>query len=57
VAERVWTAEEFEQLPPAEQDAIFEASVTDLEEVPAEFLDRIRARLQQRIKRTETPRR
>jgi hypothetical protein len=57
VAERVWTAEEFEQLPPAEQDAIFEASVTDLEEVPAEFLDRIRARLQQRIERTETPRR
>ena len=33
-------------MSPAEQDDLFEASiVTDLDEVPAEFLARVRARL------------
>jgi hypothetical protein len=50
VAERVWTAEELEQLSPAEQDALFEQGIqTNLTEVPAEFLARVRARVQQRI--------
>jgi len=54
VAEKIWTAEEFENLSPAEQDAVFEQSVvTDLEAVPEEFLARVRARVQRRID-TET---
>jgi hypothetical protein len=54
VAEKVWTAEEFGKLSPAEQDAVFEESiVTDLAAVPDEFLARVRARVQQRID-TET---
>lgn len=54
MAEKIWTAEEFEHLSPAEQDAVFEQSVvTDLEAVPEEFLARVRARVQRRID-TET---
>jgi hypothetical protein len=48
--QRVWTAEELERLTPAEQDAVFDASlVSDRDDVPAEFLARVRARLQERI--------
>ena len=40
MARKVWTAEELEQLTPAEQDALFDASVVaDLDQVPAAFLD------------------
>ena len=54
MARRTWTAEELEQLTPAEQDAIFEASlVDDLDDVPPEFLARIRTRLEQRIATTD----
>jgi hypothetical protein len=46
----VWTAEELEQLTPAEQDALFDASVvTDLDQVPVAFLEQVRARVQQRL--------
>lgn len=45
VTRKNWTAAEFEKLTPAEQDAEFQASiVTDLSEVPPEFLDRVRSR-------------
>lgn len=54
VADKVWTAEELERLSPAEQDAVFEASlVTDLSAVPPEFMARIRQRVQERIDSTE----
>ena len=50
MAEKVWTAEEFERLSPSEQDALFEQSiVTELAAVPEEFLAHVRARVQQRI--------
>jgi len=50
MGQRVWTAEELERLSPAEQDALFEASlVSDLTAVPPEFLARVRARVQDRI--------
>jgi hypothetical protein len=49
VADRVWTAIELEAMSPVEQDDLFNASiVTDLDEVPAEFLARVRARLAER---------
>lgn len=54
VPDKVWTAEELEKLSPAEQDALFEASViTDLDAVPAEYLARVRARVQHRIDTAE----
>ncbi len=47
---KTWTAEEFAALSPAEQDAVFDASVVaDLDEVPVEFLDRVRARFEARV--------
>ena len=53
VARKTWTAAEFEKLTPAEQDAEFQASiVTDLSEVPPEFLDRVRSHL---LSRTSPP--
>jgi hypothetical protein len=56
VARKVWTAEELEQLTPPEQDALFSASVvTDLDQVPAAFLERIRARAEQRLVPGDTP--
>lgn len=55
--DKVWTAEELAALTPAEQDALFQASIVrDLSEVPEEFLTRVRARLEQRIAQQETPR-
>jgi hypothetical protein len=54
VALRVWTAAEFEQLSPAEQDAIFAAAIVrDLAEVPPAFLARVRARFEDHIGGTE----
>lgn len=57
MAQRFWTAEELSQLSPAEQGAIFEASlVTDLAEVPPEFLSQIRDRFEQRARGADAPR-
>ena len=54
MADKVWTADELERLSPAEQDAVFEASiVTDLSSVPPEFVARVRQRVQERIDSTE----
>lgn len=51
----VVTAAELEKMTAAEQDALFDRSVvTDLDEVPAEFLARVRRRLEQHIDRTES---
>jgi hypothetical protein len=50
MARRTWTAEEFEALTPAQQDEEFDAAVvSDLDKVPAALLNRVRARLQERI--------
>jgi hypothetical protein len=52
----VWTAEEPEQLTPAQQDALFDASiVTDLDQVPAAFLERVRSTAEQRLVPGDTP--
>ncbi len=47
---KVWTAAELDELTPAEVDEIFRASiVTDLNEVPPEFLARVRAATLERV--------
>jgi len=46
MAKRVWTAAELERLTPSEQNRLFESSIIrDLDQVPAEFLDRVRSRI------------
>jgi len=51
----VVTAAELEKMSPAEQQALFDTSVvTDLDQVPAEFLERVRLRLEQHIDQTES---
>ena len=51
----VVTAAELEKMSPAEQRALFDASVvTDLDEAPAEFLARVRRRLEQHIDENES---
>jgi len=55
VSGNVVTAAELEKMSPAEQQAHFDASVvTDLDQVPAEFLARVRLRLEQHIEQTES---
>ena len=55
VSGNVVTAAELEKMSPAEQQALFDASVvTDLDQVPAEFLKRVRLRLEQHIEQTES---
>ncbi len=50
VTRKVLTAAKFERLSPDEQDQAFESSiVTDLDAVPAEFLAKVRARVEARI--------
>jgi hypothetical protein len=55
---KVWTAEELFKLTPAEQDELFKASIVrDLDQAPPALVARARARLEERIARTEsTPR-
>ena len=56
MADRVWTAAELEKLSPAQRQQIFDASlVLDLDDVPPEFLDRVRDRVKDRIATTDTP--
>jgi hypothetical protein len=47
---RVWSPSELEELTPAQQDALFEASlVKDLNDVPESFLATVRERVERRI--------
>ena len=56
MADKVWTAAELEKLSPAQRQQIFDASlVLDLDDVPPEFLDRVRDRVKDRIATTDTP--
>lgn len=56
MADKVWTAAELEKLSPAQRKQIFDASlVLDLDDVPPEFLDRVRDRVQDRLATTDTP--
>ena len=51
----IWTAKKLGTLSPSEQDALFEASVvSDIEKMPPELLARARARIGERIARTES---
>lgn len=51
---KLWTAEELERLSPAERNEIIRAGiVTDLEDVPPAFLDRVRANVQDHISASE----
>ena len=53
--QKIWTAEELLKLSPAEQDAIFESSIVrELDQAPVELMARARARIEQRIARTES---
>lgn len=53
---KIWTAPELEALSPAEQDKVFAASIiTDLNDVPAEFLASVRERLQERVAGFDAP--
>jgi hypothetical protein len=43
--DHLWTAEELEQLTPNERDRVVkEGMVTDLSELPPEFVERVRAK-------------
>ncbi len=55
MASKVWTAAELEQMSPTERKAIFDASiVTDLDQVPPEFLARVRTRVEKIIAETDS---
>lgn len=55
MSRKIWKAAEIEKMTPAEQDRLFEASiVSDFDEVPAEFLERVRARASERINELES---
>jgi hypothetical protein len=55
VSRKVVTAAEPKEMTPAEQQAVFDASfVSDLSQVPPEFLSRVRSRLEQHIDQSES---
>jgi len=55
MASKLWTAAELERMTPAERQAVFNASiVTDLDQVPPEFLARVRGRVEKIIAETES---
>lgn len=56
VADKVWAAEELEQMAPAERHSLFDASVvTDLAQAPEELLSRARRRVEERAAGDESP--
>ena len=58
MARKIWTAAELDDMTPAQVDALFQASiVTDLDEVPAEFLAKVRTDAEEHIAATEATRR
>ena len=57
MADKVWSADELERMTPAEQDAVFEASVDrDLKDTPPAFLDGVRERARARLTEADTGR-
>lgn len=51
---KIWTAEELERLSAAERNEIIRAGiVTDLDDVPPAFLDRVRANVHDHISASE----
>ncbi|HMQ27386.1 MAG TPA: hypothetical protein PKA98_15450 [Acidimicrobiales bacterium] len=55
MARKVWTAAELDELSPADRRRIFDENlVLDLDDVPSEFVDRVRARTVERISTTDT---
>ena len=53
---KVWTADELLAMTPNERHAIVKASiVTDLDEVPPEFLERVRANIREHIAANKPP--
>lgn len=55
MSQKIWTAQELEQMTPAERQDLFDKSIVrDLDEVPTEFLDRIRAKVLTREAGAET---
>lgn len=51
-----WTVEEWAAMTAVEQDALFQSSVvTDLSQVPAEYLAEVRAQFEARIAQREMP--
>jgi len=56
MAHKTWTAEELDQMSPAEQQKLFDKSIVrNLDDVPQEFLERIRAKVRRRSSETDTP--
>lgn len=55
MAQKIWTAAELDEMTPAERQALFDQSIVrDLDEVPTEFLERIRAKVLAREAEAET---
>jgi hypothetical protein len=55
MARKVWTAAEMENLSRRQQQAVFDESVvTDLDTVPSEFVDQVRADAQRLIEAHES---
>ena len=55
MAQKIWTAQELEVMTPAEQDAIFNASIIrNLDDAPQEFLARVRQRFEAHLAGQET---
>lgn len=53
---KLWTVEDFEQMTPNERHATVRAGfVTNLDEVPPEFMDRVRANILDHIAENEGP--
>ena len=50
MTQKFWTAQELESMTPAEQDAIFDASIVrNLNDAPKDFLARVRQRFEGRL--------
>jgi hypothetical protein len=56
MAQKIWTAQELESMTPAEQDAIFDASIIrNLDDAPQDFLARVRQRFEDHLASQDTP--
>ncbi len=56
MSQKIWTAEELERMPAAEQDAIFDASmVRNLDDLPEQSVAKVRARFEAHLAGNESP--